>query len=75
MCSPCRAGQAERRVHKAAAKHNLNLDVEITYFQIPVCTDQSTGQVEFVPWPFLLPSDLASLLKYGFYTFFLLKLN
>ena len=54
---------AERRVHNAAARHALNLDVGITYSDIPVCTDPTTGDVELVPWPFLLPSDLVSFLN------------
>ena len=60
-CLPCRAGQAEHRVHKAAQKRGLNMDVELSYFELPLCTDTDEGKMELVPWPFLLPSVLVSL--------------
>lgn len=58
----CRRGSGdthENRVHKAARRHELTMDAEISYFEIPLCTDRETGKIEMVPWPFLLPSDLA----------------
>ena len=55
-----RAGQAERRVHKSAQRCGLNLDIDITYHEIPMCTDKDTQTVEMVAWPFLLPNDLAT---------------
>jgi hypothetical protein len=39
------------------------MDVELSYFEIPLCTDPDEGKVELVPWPFLLPSVLVSLLQ------------
>ena len=37
--------------------------VELSYFELPVCTDRDAGTVELVPWPFLLPSTLVAKIE------------
>ena len=58
-----RAGQAERRVHQAAKKRGLAMDVRLATYQIPVCTNRERGTMELVDWPFLLPSVLDASFK------------
>ena len=41
------------------------MDVDLSYFELPLCTDTDSGKVELIPWPFLLPSVLVSLLQQG----------
>ena len=53
-----RIGKKELSVHRAAMREGLTLDVELAYKELPLCTDQNSGQVEILSWPFLLPADL-----------------
>lgn len=41
------------------------MDIQISYFELPICTDLDAGKVELVPWPFLLPSTLVTSPKYA----------
>lgn len=58
--SPCRVGEPELPVHLAARKHGLTLHVELSYFELPLCTDRDTGKVEMISWPFILPSSMVA---------------
>ena len=55
-----RAGQPESRVHRAAHRSGLSMGLQLSYFEIPLCTDQDEGTVELLSWPFLLPSTLVT---------------
>ena len=58
-----RAEHGEARIHHAARKHGLTMDIGLQHFDIPLCTDKCSGTVELVPWPFLLPDVMATLQK------------
>lgn len=53
----------EQLVHNAARKSGISLDCNLSYLDLPLCvghTDDGTAMVEVQPWPFLLPSDMAT---------------
>lgn len=39
------------------------MPVDISYFELPLCTDRDTCKVEMVSWPFVLPSNTVTLLN------------
>lgn len=51
-------GQKEHNVHRAAVREGLSFDVELSFKDLPMCTDENSGRVEIQSWPFLLPHDL-----------------
>lgn len=56
----------EFRVHRKAANADLALKVEISMLDIPVAGED--GEMEIIPWPILLPHNLAiALVREGHY--------
>ena len=62
-------GQSEAGVHAAATRMGLNMEASVTYLDLPMCTNESDGTIEMVPWPFLLPMTLDSGFKFTLYYF------
>lgn len=51
------ARQTDKRTHKKMLKRGLAYRDVLSYKDIPVWTE--AGQVELLPWPMLLPGDMA----------------